>query len=35
MSLNTYLTFNDNCREVFEFYLSVFGGEFDSIVTFR
>ncbi len=35
MSLNTYLTFNDNCREVFEFYRSVFGGEFDSIVTFR
>ena len=35
MNLNTYLTFNDNCREVFEFYRSVFGGEFDSIVTFR
>ena len=35
MSLNTYLTFNDNCREVFEFYRSVFGSEFDTIVTFR
>ena len=35
MSLNTYLTFNDNCRQVFEFYRSVFGGEFDPILTFR
>ena len=35
MSLNTYLTFNDNCRQVFEFYRSVFGGEFDTILTFR
>ena len=35
MSLNTYLTFEDNCREVFEFYRSVFGGEFTFISTFR
>ncbi len=35
MSLNTYLTFKDNCREVFEFYRSVFGGEFMILTTFR
>ena len=35
MALNTYLTFEDNCREVFEFYRSVFGGEFTFISTFR
>jgi PhnB protein len=35
MSLNTYLTFGSNCREVFEFYRSVFGGEFANVVTFR
>ena len=34
LSLNTYLTFDGNCREAFEFYRSVFGGEFDSIGTF-
>ena len=34
MSLNTYLTFESNCREVFEFYRSVFGGEFAMITTF-
>ena len=34
MQLNTYLHFNDNCREAFEFYRSVFGGEFSWIVTF-
>ena len=28
MSLNTYLFFDGNRREVFEFYRSVFGGEF-------
>ena len=28
MSLNTYLTFDGNCEEAFEFYKSVFGGEF-------
>ena len=34
MQLNTYLHFNDNCREAFEFYRSVFGGEFSTLVTF-
>jgi PhnB protein len=33
-TINTYLTFNGNCREAFEFYRSVFGGEFSSISTF-
>ena len=28
MSLATYLHFGNNCREAFEFYRSVFGGEF-------
>jgi PhnB protein len=27
-SVNVYLTFNGNCEEVFNFYKSVFGGEF-------
>lgn len=35
MSLTIYLHFNGNCREVFEFYRSIFGGEFDMISTFR
>ena len=35
MSLNTFLTFNDNCREAFEHYRSIFGGEFQGILTFR
>ena len=34
MTLNTYLTFEDSCREVFEFYRSVFGGDFTIISTF-
>ena len=34
MTLNTYLHFNGNCREAFEFYRSVFGGEFLFIDTF-
>ena len=34
MKLNAYLHFNDNCREAFEFYRSVFGGEFAIITTF-
>ena len=33
MSLNTYLHFNGNCREAFEFYRSVFGGEFSILQT--
>ena len=35
MALNPYLTFNDNCREAFEFYRSIFHGEFMNISTFR
>lgn len=27
-SINTYLTFNGNCEKAFEFYKSVFGGEY-------
>ena len=34
MTLNTYLHFNGNCREAFEFYRDVFGGEFTVIETF-
>ncbi|MDE0132099.1 MAG: VOC family protein [bacterium] len=34
MALNVYLHFDGNCREVFEFYRSVFGGDFDSFSTF-
>ena len=35
MTLSTYLNFNGNCREAFEFYRSVFGGESSFLVTFR
>lgn len=31
---NTYLTFNGNCEEAFNFYKSVFGGEFTYIGRF-
>ena len=34
MTLDTYLHFNGNCREAFEFYREVFGGEFAVIETF-
>ena len=34
MNIHTYLTFNGNCREAFEFYQSVFGGEFHVLTTF-
>ena len=34
MTLDTYLHFNGNCREAFEFYREVFGGEFTVIETF-
>ena len=34
MTLNIYLNFGGNCREVFEFYRSVFGGEFEILQTF-
>ncbi len=35
MTLNPYLSFNNECQEAFEFYRSVFGGEFITIQTFR
>ena len=35
MQLNTYLTFDTNCREAFEFYRTVFGGEFAEFHTFE
>ena len=34
MPLNVYLHFRVGCREAFEFYRSVFGGEFDIFQTF-
>ena len=34
MKLETYLTFDKNCREAFEFYRTVFGGEFMTLQTF-
>lgn len=34
MPLNAYLHFNGNCREVFDFYRSVFGGEYQIFQTF-
>ena len=35
MPLNVYLHFNGNCQEVFEFYRSVFGGDFAVFSAFR
>ena len=34
MTLNVYLFFDGQCREAFEFYRSVFGGEFEEFVTY-
>ena len=34
-SINPYLTFPGNCEEAFNFYKSVFGGEFTKIVRFK
>ena len=34
MRLNTYLFFDGNCEEAFEFYRSVFGGEFVTLMTY-
>ena len=34
MTLSIYLNFDGDCREAFEFYRSVFGGDFDVINTF-
>lgn len=35
MTINPYLTFNGNCEEAFEFYKSVFGGDFIFIGRFK
>lgn len=34
-TVNAYLTFNGNCEEAFNFYKSVFGGEFPYIGKFK
>ncbi len=34
-TLNPYLSFDDNCEEVFNFYRSVFGGEFQTVMRFK
>ena len=31
-TINPYLTFKTNCEEAFEFYRSVFGGEFETVM---
>ncbi len=33
-TINTYLTFNGNCEEAFNFYQSIFGGAFSSLMRF-
>ncbi|WP_292009347.1 VOC family protein [Chryseobacterium sp.] len=33
-SVNVYLTFDGNCKEAFDFYQSVFGGEYPYVGTF-
>lgn len=34
-TINPYINFNGNAEEAFNFYKSVFGGEFESIVRFK
>lgn len=34
-ALHTYLNFDGNCEEAFNFYKSVFGGEFTSLMRFK
>lgn len=34
-TINPYINFNGNAEEAFEFYKSVFGGEFESVVRFK
>ncbi len=34
-TINVYLTFNGNCEEAFNFYKSVFGGEFPYVGRFK
>lgn len=33
-TVNTYLTFDGNCKEAFDFYKSVFGGDYPYVGTF-
>ena len=33
--VNVYLNFNGNCEEAFNFYKSVFGGEFTKVIRFK
>mgnify|MGYP000892805950 CR=1 FL=1 len=33
--INPYINFNGNAEEAFEFYRSVFGGEFETVVRFK
>lgn len=35
LTINPYLTFNGNCEEAFNFYKSVFGGDFPDITRFK
>lgn len=35
VAINPYINFNGNAEEAFNFYKSVFGGEFETIVRFR
>src|SRR5436190_21316723 len=34
-TVNTYLTFNGNCEDAFDFYKSIFGGEFSYVGRFK
>lgn len=34
-AVNPYLNFSGNCEEVFEFYKSIFGGEFATVMRFK
>ena len=34
-TINPYLNFNGNCEEAFNFYKSIFGGEFATIMRFK
>ncbi|MBP9852828.1 MAG: PhnB protein [Patescibacteria group bacterium] len=34
-SINPYINFNGNAEEAFEFYRSIFGGEFGAVVRFK
>lgn len=35
VTINPYINFNGNAEEAFEFYRSVFGGEFEQIIRFK